>query len=129
AKEDNFLAHWVLAQVLRDRGQFDKADEQYLWFIRMSNKKDITDPDEIVLAGLAGSEHAKYVHDPAGLQAAISDYFLKAANADKDKLYWQGEYEAGRIFMERHNKPAAFRSFERAMTINPLSAEVLVCKG
>jgi cellulose synthase operon protein C len=131
ANKDNFLAHWVLAEVQRDRGQFEKADEQYLWFIKTSQTKNITDPDELVLAGLAGLERAKYHHITDEYQTVVSNYFQEASRAQKDKenLYWQGEYEAGRVFMDKHNKPAAFRAFERAMTINPRSAEVLVCKG
>jgi tetratricopeptide (TPR) repeat protein len=74
-------------------------------------------------------ERARYHHLTDEYQTVISNYFQEASRADKEKLYWQGEYEAGRVFMDKHNKPAAFRAFERAMTINPRSAEVLVCKG
>lgn len=131
ADKENFLAHWVLAEVQRDRGQFEKADEQYLWFIRASQKKNITDPDELVLAGLAGLERARYHHLTDEYQTVVSNYFQEASKSEKGKknFYWQGEYEAGRVFMDKHNKPAAFKAFERAMTVNPLSAEVLVCKG
>lgn len=127
ANPDNFLAHWVLGQVHRDRGEFDKADEQYLWFVRTSNKKNITDPDELVLTGLAGLERARYHHITEEYQSAISDYFNPASKGDP--LYWQGHYEAGRIFMEKHNKRDAFIRFGQAMTINPRAPEVLVCKG
>ncbi len=131
ANKENFLAHWVLAEVLRDRGQFNKADEQYLWFIRTSQKKNITDPDELVLAGLAGLERARYHHLTDEYQTVISNYFQEATRAEpgKEKYYWRGEYEAGHVFMDKHNKPAAFRAFERAMIMNDRSAEVLVCKG
>ena len=127
ANKDCFLAHWVLGQVYRDRGNLDKADEQFLWFIRASNAREISDPDELRLAGLAGIERARSKHLIDQYQTAVSNYFLEASK--KDKYYWQGEYEAGRVFMDKHNKPAAFRAFERALTINPRAAEVLVCKG
>ncbi|MBI1832146.1 MAG: tetratricopeptide repeat protein, partial [Planctomycetes bacterium] len=124
---DHFLAHWVLAQIHRDRGDLDKADAEFLWFVRASNRLNITDPDDLRLAGLAGLERARYRHLTAEFQTVIDNYFRAASTADK--LYWQGEYEAGRLFMEKHNKPAAFKAFEKAMTINPRAAEVLVCKG
>lgn len=125
--KDDFLAHWVLAQVYRDRGQTDKADEVYLWFIRTSNKKNITDPDEIRIVGLAGLERARLHHLTDQFQTIIDDYFRVANKAEK--LYWLGEYEAGRVFMEKHNKPAAFRAFSNVMKTNPLAPEVLVARG
>ncbi len=127
ANKENFLAHWVLAEVLRDRGQFKKADDQYLWFIKTSQTKNITDPDELVLAGLAGLERARYHHITDEYQTVVSNYFQEASKAEKG--YWQGEYEAGRVFMDKHNKPAAFRAFERALAMTLQPAEVLVCKG
>src|SRR5205807_1574519 len=49
ASADSFLGHWVLAQVLRDKGDVKKADEEYRWFVRAYNDKDITDPDNMLL--------------------------------------------------------------------------------
>jgi tetratricopeptide (TPR) repeat protein len=125
--KEHFLAHWVLGQVYRDRGQMEKADEEFVWFIRKAGKVEITDPEELRITGLAGLERARYRHLTDQYQTIINDYF--GAASKKDKFYWQGDYEAGRVFMDKHNKPAAYRAFERAMTINPRAAEVLVCKG
>ena len=125
---DNFLAHWILGQVYRDRGQTDKADDEFLWFVRASNRLEITDPDDLRLVGLAGLERARYHHLVDQYQTVINDYF-RADAVKKNELYWQGEYEAGRVFMEKHNKPSAYKAFVKAMTINPRAAEVLVCRG
>jgi tetratricopeptide (TPR) repeat protein len=125
--KDHFLAHWALGQVYRDRGDLKKADEEFLWFVRASNRINITDPDQMRLAGLAGLERARLLHLNDQFQAAISDYFFASVKADK--YFWPGEYEAGRVFMEKHDKPAAFRAFERAMTINPLAVEVITARG
>jgi tetratricopeptide (TPR) repeat protein len=125
--KDNFLAHWVLGQVYRDRGEMDKADEQFLWFIRASNRLDITRPEDLVITGLAGLERARYRHLTDEFQSVLTNYFREASK--KDKSYWPAEYEAGRLFMDKHNKPGAFKAFEKAMTINPRAAEVLTCKG
>jgi tetratricopeptide (TPR) repeat protein len=126
--KDHFLAHWVLGQVYRDRGDLEKAEEQFLWFVRASNRLDITNPDDLRLVGLAGLERARYLHLTDQFQTVINDYF-RADSIKKDKLFWQGEYEAGRVFMDKHDKPKAFKAFEKAMTINPRAAEVLVGKG
>ncbi len=127
ANKDHFSAHWVLGEVHRDRGDMDKADEQFLWFVRASNRLNITDADDLRLTGLAGLERARYHHLTDQFQTVINDYFNTAVKADK--LYWLAEYEAGRVFMEKHAKPEAYRAFVRAMTINPRAAEVLVARG
>jgi tetratricopeptide (TPR) repeat protein len=127
ANKENFLGHWVLGQVLRDRGLWKDADEHFLWFVRQSNTKEITNPDELRLVGLAGLERARHLHLNDQYQTIISDYFGEAEKLDK--LYWPAAYEAGRVFADKHNKPAAFRAFERALIVNPLAPEVLVAKG
>ncbi len=127
ANKDHFHAHWILGQAYRDRGLIEKADEEFLWFVRISNKIDITDPDQLRWTGLAGLERARYRHLNDEFQSVISNYFNVAIK--NDKLYWLAEYESGRVFMDKHNKPAAFRAFERALTINPLAVEVIVARG
>src|SRR5262249_48075704 len=94
---------------------------------RASNRLNITDPDDILVTGLAGLERARYRHLTDQFQTVISDYFNAAVKADK--YFWPAEYESGRVFMDKHDKQKAFRAFERAMTINPLSAEVLTARG
>ncbi len=125
--KDDFLAHWILGQIYRDRGQTKKADDEFLWFVRISNQKNITDPEELRIMGLAGLERARMHHLTDQFQTVIDDYFRVANKTEK--LYWLGEYEAGRVFMEKHNKPAAFRAFSNVMIINPGAPEVLVARG
>ncbi|MSQ95455.1 MAG: tetratricopeptide repeat protein [Gemmataceae bacterium] len=125
--KDHFLAHWVLGHVYRDQGQTEKADAEFLWFVRASNAKDITDPDQLRLVGLAGLERARALHLTDQFRTIIRDYFGAAIKADK--LYWLGEYEAGRVYMDKHDKPGAFAAFERALAINPLAPEMMVAKG
>ncbi len=126
--KDHYLARWVLGQIYRDRGETDKADEQFLWFIRTSQKVDLTDPDDLRIFGLAGLERARLHHLADEVQTVIDHYFRAKAIKD-DKLYWEGEYEAGRVYLEKHNKPGAFRAFSAVMAINPLAPEVLVARG
>src|SRR5262245_57481305 len=51
---EHFLGHWILGQVLRDRGEIKKADEEFRWLVRTYTNRsnmdrDITDPDELLL--------------------------------------------------------------------------------
>lgn len=132
ANDNNFVAHWVLGQVLRDRGNWEKADEEFRWFIRTYSARDnddrpITDPDQLLLVGLAALERARFHHLDDQFQFVLVEIFGEIAKKDKD--YWPAEYEAGKLYLEKHNKAAAFRALERAQTINSRAAEVLVAQG
>jgi tetratricopeptide (TPR) repeat protein len=127
AKDDNFLAHWVLGQILRDRGETEKADEAFRWFIRAFNDTDITDLDDLVLVGLAALERARFHHLNDQYQFVVDEIFNEAIKKDKD--YWPALYEKGRLFLEKHDKAVAHGALEKALTINPQAAEVLVAKG
>ena len=56
SRDQNYLAHWVMARLHRDRGDFVKAGTELIWFIRAYKDKDITDPEELLLVGLAAAE-------------------------------------------------------------------------
>lgn len=131
-QEENFLARWILALVYRDRGDLDKADEEFRWFIRTytqrsNNDMEITDPDLLLLVGLAGCERARY-HNLADQFEFILDEVWGEAEK-RDKLFWPAAFEAGKLYQEKYNKRAAFTAFERALKINPRAAEVLAAKG
>src|SRR5262249_12881642 len=130
--EDNFAAHWVLGQVYRDRGDLDRADEEFRWFVRTykqrsDDDKDITDPDELLLVGLAGIERARYHNLSDQYQFILDEVFGEAAKTDK--AFWPTEYEAGRLRHEKDDKARAAAAFDRALIINPQAAEVLTAKG
>ena len=69
---DHLAARWVRARILRDSGDYDRAGAEMLWFVRTytkrsNNDNDITDPDELLIVGQAGTEDAR--------NRAVSDQF------------------------------------------------------
>src|SRR5205823_2555772 len=99
ANREHFLARWVLAQVYRDRGELTRADEELRWFVRTysarSNAdKDITDPDELLLVGLAGLERARWHHLSDQFTFILSEVLGEAVK--QDKHFWWANYHAGR---------------------------------
>ena len=128
--KEQFLAHWVLAQLCRDRGDFKKAGEELLWFVRAFAKHGdrLIEPDQILLVSLAELERSRW-------DRRLTDQFevvlkdLLAPLAKKHKDYWPAEFEAGRLFLEKYNFAEASRSFDKALAINPRAADVLVAKG
>jgi tetratricopeptide (TPR) repeat protein len=130
--DEQFLARWVLAQVYRDRGELTKADEEMRWFVRTysarSNQdKDITDPDELLLVGLAGLERARWHNLTDQFDFILNEVFADASKRDRD--FWPANYEAGRLFLEKYNHASAMKAFNKALVTNPRAAEVLASKG
>jgi tetratricopeptide (TPR) repeat protein len=132
AEEEQFLARWVRAQVYRDRGELNRADDELRWFVRTysarSNQdKDITDPDQLVLVGLAGLERARWHHLTDQFEFILNEVFGEAGKRDKE--FWWADYQAGRLFLEKYNYASATRAFNRALAKNPRAAEVLASKA
>jgi tetratricopeptide (TPR) repeat protein len=131
-KDDSFLGRWIRGQVYRDRGQLKEADEEFRWFIRtylksQEDDKEITDPDTLLLIGLAGIERARWHNLNDQYQFILDEVFAFAAKRDKD--FWPAEYQSGRLFFEKYNKAGAARAFDRALAINPQAAEIFAAKA
>ena len=130
-KDDHLLARFVQAQITRDGGDWPKAAEEFRWFVRYYSKrsdddKDITDPEELLLVGLATAEYARYYH----LEDQYEDVQgLFREGAEKDKLFWQAHYECARLYFEKHNKKDAAIAMNRALVVHPRAAEVFVLKA
>src|SRR4051794_7795858 len=65
ADKEAFLAHWVLGQVHRERGEIKKADAEFRWLVRTytqrsNDDKEAPAPDELLVIGLAGAENARW---------------------------------------------------------------------
>lgn len=131
-KDDQFQARWVRAQIYRDRGALDKADEAFRWFVRTysqrSNEcKDITDAEELALVGKAGVENANAHSITDQFSFILNELYSDALKNDKD--YWYVELQAGELLMEKYNRGEAFDAFDKALKINPQAAEALAGKA
>jgi tetratricopeptide (TPR) repeat protein len=132
AKSDSFLARWIVGQIFRDQGDWPKADEEFRWFVKTYSKRsdddnEIKDPEELRLVGLAGIERARFHHLADQYEFVLNELWKDAA--DKDKLFWQADYEIGRVFLEKHNKKDAAKAFDKALAINPRATDVFVARG
>jgi tetratricopeptide (TPR) repeat protein len=129
---ENFLARWIRAQVFRDRGEIDKADADLRWFVRTYTERsdkdrDIKDPDDLLLVGLAGAENARWHNLSDQYQVILADVYGDALKADKN--FWPAECQAGLLLLEKFNRAEAVSAFAKALAINPRAAEALVARG
>lgn len=131
-QEANFLARWVRAQLLRDRGDLKAADQEVRWFVKKYTEttnagKDITDAGELLIVGQAGTENARWNNKPQQFGFILNEVYRDALKADPD--CWYAEYLAGRLLAEKHNRADAVEAFDKALKINPKAVEALVGKG
>jgi cellulose synthase operon protein C len=131
-KQDNFLARWVRARLIRDTGDVKKADAEMRWFVRTYTQRDnadkpITDPDELLLVGLAGTENARWHSLGDQFRFLINDLYPDVIKFDPDD--WRAEFQIGMLLLEKYNKPEAVQAFDNALKINPNAAEAHVGKG
>src|SRR5262249_48446527 len=100
-KGPQFLAHWTRLRVWRDRGDEKKAKDEARWFVRAYNDGDISDPEQLLLVGLASAEHARWNNLSDQFESILNDLFGDAIK--KDKSFWPAEYEAGMLLLEKYN--------------------------
>ena len=129
---DHFLARWVKARILRDKGDLPAADAEVKWFVRAYSDaenadKPITDPDTLLIVGQAGVENATWNNRPQQFQFVLNEVYKDAKKHDAD--CWEAEYLAGVLLLEKHNRAQALEAFDAALKINPRSADALAAKG
>ncbi len=131
-KPEQLLAHWVRGQIYRDRADFKKADAEFRWFVhtyseRSNRGSDITDPDELLLVGLAATEYARWHSMADQFGIILNEIYADALKRDKD--FWLTEYQSGMLLLEKYNYGEALDALDKALAINPQAAEALVGKG
>jgi tetratricopeptide (TPR) repeat protein len=127
SSKTQFLAHWTRLRIWRDRGDVKKASDEARWFVRAYNDADVTDPELLLLVGLASAEHARWNNLSDQFADILNDLFGEAVK--KEKSFWPGEYEAGMLLLEKYNRPQAQEAIDKALTINPNCAEAIAAKG
>lgn len=131
-KPENFSARMVKAELLRDRGEMEKADQAFRWFVRTYTErsnacKDIKDPEELALVGRAGVENAN-AHGLTDQFDFILNTMYKDALTEEPNA-WYVELQAGQLLLEKYNRGEALDAFDKALAINPRAAEALVGKA
>ena len=102
--EKHFLARWVRARIIRDKGDMAAADKEVRWFVREysdaeNNDKPIADADTLAIVGQAGAENALWNVRPMQYSFILNEVYRDASNHDPDA--WQIENLAGRMLLEK----------------------------
>ncbi len=129
---DHFLARWVRARILRDKGDLAGADTEMRWFVKTytesaANDKEITDPEKLLIVAQAGIENATTHNKPDQFKFILKEVLPDALKSDAD--FWQAEYLSGWLLLTKHNRADAADAFDAALKINPKAVDALVGKG
>jgi tetratricopeptide (TPR) repeat protein len=131
-KDKHLLAHWVRAQLYRDRGDVAKAEEEVKVVVRIysavvNTADEIKDSDSLLIVGLASAENARWNAIADEFQVILEDLFGDAIK--NEKAFWPAEYRSGLLLLEKFNRAEAVPAFDKALTINPSASEALAAKG
>lgn len=129
---DQFLAHWVRANIKLDRGDLPNADAEFRWFVRGYTAREqarqpIKDADTLFLVAQAGAINARWHNLNDQFRFILNEVLGDALKADAD--FWPAESLAGELLLEKYNRPEALVAFDKALAINPRAVPAIVGKG
>ena len=129
---ENLLAQYTLARLARDEGDIPTADAGFraivrYYSMRSNADREIKDARELMIVAGAGAENARWHQLPKQFAFILNEVVADALKNDPD--YWPAEVTAGEMLLEKYNKPDAKDAFEKALRINPKSADALAAKA
>ena len=134
AKPNHLLARWVEARLLEARGDREKADLAFKWFVdyQIENKDALArDVPGLLIVGQAAEKYirANFRDEELSeeLNSVINKLYEVALRADPN--CWQAHWLEGRMFLAGYQEGDARKDLTKALKINPAAAEVIVTLG
>ena len=118
---DQLLARWIVAELDRTAGRLDEAERGYHWLVDYYNDHDEMTAESLRWIGLAAAQWARWNRQADQFQFLVNELYPDALKEEPD--YWPAHYEAGMLFLEKHNRADAAKEFQAALEINPNAAE------
>jgi cellulose synthase operon protein C len=119
---DQLHARWTVAELDRTAGRLDDAERGCRWLVNYYNDHDKMTAESLRWIGLGAAQLARWTRQAEQFQFLINDLYPDAVKEEPD--FWPAHYEAGLLFLEKHNRADAGVEFRAALEINPNAAEV-----
>jgi cellulose synthase operon protein C len=133
-KPTNLLARWVEARLLEAKGEQEKAENAFKWFVDFqaeNNQELAKDVPGLLIVGQAAEKYirAKFRDEELSeeLNKVINNVYEVALKVDPD--CWQAHWLEGKMFLAGYQEGDARKDLTKAMKINPAAAEVIVTLG
>ena len=115
------LARWTSPNWTGRPAGSNDAERGYRWLVDYYNDHDEMPAESLRWIGLAAAQWARWNRQADQFQFLVHELYPDALKEDPD--YWPARYEAGMLFLEKHNRADAAREFHAALEINPNAAE------
>ena len=134
ARPAHLLARWVEARLLEARGDREKAELAFKWFVdyQADNNQELAkDVPGLLVVGQAAEKYirAKFRDEELNeeLNKVINNIYEVAIKVDPN--CWQASWLEGRLFLSGYQEGDARRDLTKALKVNPAAAEVIVTLG
>jgi len=129
---NHLQARWVKAKILWEGGDIAKALAEFQWFVKSYSEKLETPnayskPEDLLIIAQASLENARWYALGDELETILNDLLKETLKIDPN--FWPAEALAGKILLEKHNRPEALTAFSKVLAINPEAPDALVGKG
>ena len=113
---DHLQARWVKARILWEGGDIPKALAEFQWFVKSYSDKLETPnaygkPEDLLIIAQASLENARWYALGDELETILNDLLKETLKIDRD--FWPAEALAGKILLEKHNRPEALEEFTK----------------
>jgi len=121
------LARLVLAEVYTETGRIAKALEGYRWLVRFYTQKQPRDAETLLLVARGALQYSRWKGATNNLRFVLNTLCPDALKDDEH--CWQSYLVSGDLLLEKYNREQAMPEYDKALAINPNSADVLVSLG
>jgi Flp pilus assembly protein TadD len=119
---DGIVARWLQAKRLLDDGKHEDAKTALAWFAANRDKLKPASSDDALALANALVEQARWSRESKWFNVAVNEIL---GDAEKQfPLDWRIPAMRARLFVERHNEPAAVDSLNAALAKNGSAAEL-----
>lgn len=119
----SLTARFVQAELLRQDGKLDEAQQAYLKIIAAMNQLSaVKDPYELRIIAQAAARYARYGKSSALFGRIINDVYPAALARHKD--FWPAHFDSCLLFQEKYNEADAAEQLQAGLAIHPRAAEL-----
>ena len=125
--ESQLLARWIQAELDRVSGRLEEAGQGHAWLVSYYNDHRVEEAESLRWIGRAAAQYARWNRLSDQFDFLVNELYPEALKLEP--AYWPAHYEAGLLFLEKHNQADAAREFQAALELNPNAAEVHVARA